>query len=121
MENPYRKPIDRHHSVGYNPHMTNAVEKLELLKEKALKDSALLKDILASKSSAEPLDELCQISRDNGIELYPMEIIADGEDFYAAKKRSTNGGGENSPTIAAEDDIYELFMLSLEGMPNTKP
>ena len=34
--------------------------------------------------------------------------------FHAAMKRSTNGGGENSPMIEAEDDFYELFFANLE-------
>ncbi len=28
-------------------------------------------------------------------------------------KRSTNGGGENSPMLAGEDDFYELFMAGI--------
>ena len=43
-----------------------------------------------------------------------MELIAAGEEFHAAMKRSTNGGGENSPMIEAEDDFYELFFANLE-------
>ena len=39
-----------------------------------------------------------------------MELIAAGEAFHAA----TNGGGENSPMIEAEDDFYELFFANLE-------
>ena len=37
-----------------------------------------------------------------------------GEEFYAEIKRSTNGGGENSPKLEGEDDFYELLMASLE-------
>ena len=29
-------------------------------------------------------------------------------------KRSTNGGGENSPVLEGQDDYYELFMMELE-------
>ena len=43
-----------------------------------------------------------------------MELIAAGEEFHAAMKRRTNGGGENSPMIEAEDDFYELFFANLE-------
>ncbi len=28
-------------------------------------------------------------------------------------KRSTNGGGENSPVLKGEDDLYELFFAQL--------
>ena len=42
-----------------------------------------------------------------------MDMISVGEDFYAAMKRSTNGGGENSPKLHMEDDFYELFFVGL--------
>ncbi len=35
------------------------------------------------------------------------------EEFCAAMKRSTNGGGENSPMLEAEDDFYESFFAGL--------
>ena len=41
-----------------------------------------------------------------------MAICA-GEEFHAAMKCSTNGGGENSPKLDYEDDFYELFFASL--------
>jgi hypothetical protein len=31
-------------------------------------------------------------------------------------RRSTNGGGENSPLLVSEDDYYELFLEELAGM-----
>ena len=52
--------------------------------------------------------------RELGYEIYEMELVCAGEEFHAAMKRSTNGGGENSPMIAGEDDFYELFMANLE-------
>ena len=36
-----------------------------------------------------------------------------GEDSYAAMRRSTNGGGENSPLLQGEDDLYEMFLIEL--------
>ena len=39
-----------------------------------------------------------------------------GEEFYAEIKRSTNGGGENSPALKGEDDFYELFLAALENI-----
>ena len=35
-------------------------------------------------------------------------------------KRSTNGGGENSPKLEGEDDFYELFFAGLEQKENKK-
>lgn len=28
-------------------------------------------------------------------------------------RRSTNGGGENSPLLQGEDDLYEMFLVEL--------
>ena len=43
-----------------------------------------------------------------------MELVNAGEEFYASMKRSTNGGGENSPKLEGEDDLYELFFAAIE-------
>ena len=53
-------------------------------------------------------------------ELYEMDMVTAGEDFYATMRRSTNGGGENSPKLEGEDDFYELLMASLEAAEKAK-
>ena len=60
------------------------------------------------------LSAFCRACRELGYEIYEMELVCAGEEFHAAMKRSTNGGGENSPMIAGEDDFYELFMANIE-------
>ena len=45
--------------------------------------------------------------------LYLLDLITAGVDAYAAMRRSTNGGGENSPMLEGEDDYYELFFAGL--------
>lgn len=42
--------------------------------------------------------------------VYEMELINAGEDFHAAMKRSTNGGGENSPALEYQEDFYDFFL-----------
>ena len=42
-----------------------------------------------------------------------MDLITAGEEAYAAMRRSTNGGGENSSMLEGEDDYYELFCGSV--------
>lgn len=42
-----------------------------------------------------------------------MEVVQAGEEFYATMRRSTNGGGENSPLLEGEDDFYELLLATL--------
>lgn len=94
--------------------MANIMDMLDELQTRALKDPQIRKNLLATRDSQDPLKDFCQICRDMGYEIYEMELVAVGEEFHAAMKRSTNGGGENSPMLAGEDDFYELFLANLE-------
>ena len=69
--------------------------------------------LMATRKEADPLSAFCKACRELGYEIYEMELIWAGEEFHAAMKRSTNGGGENSPKIDGEDDFYELFLAGL--------
>lgn len=90
------------------------VEMLDNLKEKARRDPALREVLLATRKEKEPLAAFCKKCRELGVPVYEMDLITAGEEFYAAMKRSTNGGGENSPMLEGEDDFYELFFAGLE-------
>ncbi len=91
----------------------NTVELLDQLQHKAWKDEDLRKRILATKEEPDSLSAFCRICQGMGYPIYEMDIICAGEEFHAAMKRSTNGGGENSPKIDGEDDFYELFLAGL--------
>ena len=91
------------------------MEKLDELQHRAGKDAALKEKLLGTKDAGNPLQEFCSISCEEGLELYPMEVICAGEEFHAEMKRSTNGGGENSPKLEGQDDFYELFLAGLQG------
>ena len=58
----------------------------------------------------EAIENAC---RELGYEIYEKDLITAGEEAYAAMRRSTNGGGENSPMLEGEDDFYELFFAGL--------
>ena len=90
-------------------------DKLDKLLEKAASDSTLKKRLLETKSSANPISDFCKIAEECGIQLSVMDIINQGEEFYAEIKRSTNGGGENSPDLDFQNDEYSIFMMRLEG------
>ena len=92
----------------------NIPEMLDELKEKALKDSRLRKELLATKAEENPVSFFCRKCRELGYPIYEMDLINAGDLFYAEMKRSTNGGGENSPMLEGEDDFYELFFAGLE-------
>lgn len=92
----------------------NTVEMLEELQQRALHDPALKETLLATRKESEPLQAFCRACQKLGYEIYPMELIVAGEEFYASYRRSTNGGGENSPKLKGEDDFYEMFFAALE-------
>lgn len=92
----------------------HTLEILDRLQHDAKKDEELRRRLLETRKEANPLTAFCRLCRSLGYELYEMEIISAGEEFHAAMKRSTNGGGENSPMLEGEDDFYELFFASIE-------
>ena len=87
----------------------NVLEILDELQQQARKDETLRARLLETVHEKDPLQAFCRIGRSYGYELYPMELIVAGEEFHAQMKRSTNGGGENSPKLTGEDDLYEDF------------
>ena len=89
------------------------VELLDELQNKAKKDPNIRKALLATRQSENPVQAFCQKCQEFGYPIYVMELIQAGEEFYGNMRRSTNGGGENSPKLDGEDDFYELFMASL--------
>ena len=92
----------------------NAVEALDELQRKARHDDKLREQFIKTRDAEDPLGAFCSVCREAGYELYPMDIVQAGDEFYAAMKRSTNGGGENSPVLIGEDDPYELFFAGLQ-------
>ena len=80
-------------------------EMLDELKQKALKDDKLRQELLDTRDDSNPLTAFCRKCQSLGYAIYEL---------YAAMKRSTNGGGENSPMLEGEDDFYELFFAGLE-------
>jgi len=77
-------------------------------------DDKLREQFIKTRDAEDPLGGFCSVCRETGYELYPMDIVQAGDEFYAAMKRSTNGGGENSPVLTGEDDPYELFFAGLQ-------
>ena len=92
----------------------NIPELLDQLLSEAHKNHALRERLLKTRESENPLEAFCKVCRELGYEIYEMDLVMAGEEFYATMKRSTNGGGENSPVLSGEDDFYELFFASLE-------
>lgn len=88
-------------------------EMLDELKRKAEGDRELRRRLLDTGKEKNPLSAFCAACRELGYPIYEMDLIQEGEEAYAAMRRSTNGGGENSPLLSGEDDYYEMFLAGL--------
>ncbi len=91
-------------------------EILTELRRLAAEDPLFLRALLETASQKDPLSAFCRLSTGAGYPLYEMDMIDAGEAAYAAMKRSTNGGGENSPALEYQEDYYEMFLADLRAM-----
>ena len=92
----------------------STVEWLDELQNRARRDQAVREALLDTREEKNPVDAFCRKCQELGYPIYVMDLIQAGEAFYGNMRRSTNGGGENSPKLEGEDDFYELFMASLQ-------
>ncbi|WP_417403626.1 hypothetical protein [Hominenteromicrobium sp.] len=89
----------------------NTFEKLERLTELAKKDETLRKALLKTRENKEPILSFCALAREAGVELYPGELLAVGEEYSDNQCKSTNGG---NPTLYDSfNDAYEIFLASV--------
>ena len=91
----------------------NILELLDKLKKEAQQKVEIKEQLLATRDEKNPLEAFCKKCQELGYPIYEMDLIQAGEEFYATMRRSTNGGGENSPMLEGEDDFYELFFIGL--------
>ncbi len=91
----------------------NIYDELENLKAQVRLNPALAQALLDTRTVSNPVAAFCRIAQKNGWTFSAMDLISAGEDSYAAMRRSTNGGGENSPLLQGEDDLYEMFLVEL--------
>ena len=64
-------------------------------------------------SSQYPASAIARVSTELGYPISAMDIVDIGADMYAHMKRSTNGGGENSPVLEGEDDFFAILLSEL--------
>lgn len=69
--------------------------------------------LLLAAEGPNPVSAVAREAEKLGYPFNEMDLISAGEDAYAAMRRSTNGGGENSPLLRGEDDYFELFLAKL--------
>lgn len=98
----------------------NLAEMLEKLRKEALADPGLRERLLDTRKEKAPLSAFCSLCRELGYPIYEMDLIQEGEEFYASMRRSTNGGGENSPMLEGEDDFMNfslpVLLLKIPGL-----
>ncbi len=89
---------------------------LKNLRALAKQDPAVRDRLLATRDVDNAEEVFCQLATELGQSISIAELAFAGEADYAAMRRATNGGGENSPVLRGEDDYYDLFMCELEAM-----
>ena len=67
-------------------------EMLEELLKKAKVDMSLRQKLFDTRNEKNPVSAFCKTCRELGYEIYDMDLISAGEEFYATMRRSTNGG-----------------------------
>lgn len=89
---------------------------LEAVRLKAREDPEFRKKLVTTYGGPNALTNFCSICSEAGFPLSDMDVIEYGEGSYAAMRRSTNGGGENSPLLFYEDDPYEMLIEELRSI-----
>lgn len=82
--------------------------------DKAHSDGSFRNRLLEAYEGGSPILSFCKVCNEAGIEIYPMDIADADESFYAAMRRSTNGGGENSPHLIWQEDVFESLINDLK-------
>ena len=88
-------------------------EMLDRLLDMAKHDADLKERLLNTRQSDNTVADFCAIATEVGLPMTVMDIVNPGEEFYAEIKRSTNGGGENSPDLDYQNDEYAIFIQRL--------
>ncbi len=94
----------------------DVLDALEILRRKSQENPDVRQKLLSTAECPNPLQEFCRAAADLGAPMDEMDLVFAGEEDYAAIRRSTNGGGENSPLLEGADDYYSMFMAELRGM-----
>ncbi len=84
--------------------------------DKAQEDAAFRAALLAAGEGEHSIAGFCRICRAAGIEVYPMDIADADESAYAAMRRSTNGGGENSPHLNWEEGLFAGLLQEIRAI-----
>lgn len=96
----------------------NAVEALDELQRKARHDDKLREQFIKTRDAEDPLGGFCSVCRETGYELYPMDIVQAGDEFYAAMKRSTNGAERIHRCLQERMTLMNCFLQDYKNCKN---
>ena len=60
---------------------------LDELREKALKDRNIWQELMDTRKAEQPLAAFCAKCRELGYQIYEMDLITAGEEFYATMRQ----------------------------------
>ena len=86
-------------------------QELEKLLRAARLDESLKAELIKTRESDNPVEDVCALCRQKGYNSTAGELFASGQNNSDAKLRSVNGGGVNP--IDGWDDTYEQFFTEL--------
>ena len=86
---------------------------LDDMLKKARKDESFRQAVLATKSSRDPYAAFCKLARDEGFELYEMDLLDAADDMIRQMQKGVNGGGGNHSVPVGEGDFYEQFIAAI--------
>ncbi len=87
----------------------DVLDALEILRRKAQENPDVRQKLLSTAECPNPLQEFCRAAADLGAPMDEMDLVFAGEEDYAAIRRSTNGGGENSPLLEGSEGVERHY------------
>lgn len=92
----------------------NTFEKLERLTELAKKDETLRKALLKTRENKEPILSFCVLAREAGVELYPGELLAVGENTPTTSARAQTAATLRRMTLLTMPMRFSWRLLGYE-------
>lgn len=89
----------------------NLAEMLEKLRKEALADPGLRERLLDTRKEKAPLSAFCSLCRELGYPIYEMDLIQEGEEFYASMAPGALTAAEKIPRCWKERMIFMNFSL----------
>ena len=87
----------------------------EQIRKATAEDQQFKEKLLKAYREENRIVAFCRECNAKGIEIYPMDLADADESMYAAMRRSTNGGGENSPHLNWQEEAFSSLVRDIAG------